>query len=140
MMLKCVLLDANIIIESYVLGAWEKLIGQTEIFVSSVIINDKARFYSKADGEIPEPINLKKLTSEGKIKEVAATAQEVKGFRDKFDSVFVEGLHDGEAECLALMMLDRVTKRLRPHYRDVYFKQHIKIGSQNLITGQGLKR
>ena len=38
MMLKCVLLDANIIIESYVLGAWEKLIGQAEIFVSSVIV------------------------------------------------------------------------------------------------------
>jgi hypothetical protein len=177
MMLKCVLLDANVIIESYVLGVWEKLIDQTEMYVSSVIVKDEARFYSAADGAIPEPINLKKLISEEKIKEVTATAKEVKGFRDKFDSVFVEGLHDGEAECLALMMYDRVTntyfcsadataiqalsmighsafgisferllqesgltKKLRRHYRDRFFKKHIQIGSQNLITGQGLKR
>ena len=176
-MLKCVLLDANIIIESYALGAWEKLVNQTEIYVSSVIVNDEALFFSTKDGEIPEPIKLKKLITEGKIKETSATTQELRGFRDKFDSLFVGGLHDGEAECLALMMYERgtdtyfcsadataiqaltmiglsefgisfesllkqagLTKRLRPHFREAFFKQNEKIGFQNLITRQGLKR
>jgi len=176
-MLKCVLLDANIIIESYVLGAWEKLVNQTEIYVSSVIVKDEALFYSTADGEIPEPIKLERLIAEGKIKEFSATGQEVQEFRDRFDRLFVEGLHDGEAECLALMMHDKVTdtyfcsadataiqalsmighsslgisferllqqsgltKKLRPHYTEAFFRKQLQIGSQNLITKQGLKR
>ena len=36
-MLKCVLLDANIIIESHKVGVWEKLIDRVEIVVSSIV-------------------------------------------------------------------------------------------------------
>jgi hypothetical protein len=176
MMLKCVLLDANIIIEAYRLGIWEKLIKNCEISVSSIVARDEALFWSKKVGGIPEPINLGKLISEGKIKEFTASADEVAAFLNKFDSVYVQGLHDGENEALALIMHSKIidtlycsadataiqalamighsdlgismealmqksgiTKRLRKHYTDKFFKTNIEVGKQNLITGQGLK-
>jgi hypothetical protein len=45
MMLKCVLFDANIIIEAYQLGVWEKLIDRMEIIVSSIVAHSEALFY-----------------------------------------------------------------------------------------------
>ncbi len=33
-----------------------------------------------------------------------------------------------------------LTKRLKPHFRDAFFKQNEKTGFQHLITRQGLKR
>ena len=107
-MLKCVLLDANIIIEAYKLGIWEKLINQTQIIVSSIVAHKEALFYSKQYAGIPEAINLKRLISEGKIQEIEATQDEIKEFYNKFDSVFVEGLDPGEAESLSLVMHDKV--------------------------------
>lgn len=57
-MLKCVLLDANIIIEAYELGIWEKLVEKTEVSVSSIVAHKEALFYTEKEDGIPEPINL----------------------------------------------------------------------------------
>ncbi len=94
---KCVLLDANIIIEAYKMGVWEKLIEKVEIIVSSIVAHDEALFYSKKEGGVPEPINLKNLIEEGKIKEISASQEVIAEFLNKFDRVFVEGLHLGES-------------------------------------------
>lgn len=107
-MLKCALLDANIIIEAYQLGIWENLIERVEINVSSIVAHDEARFYSKKEKRIPQPIDLKQLIAEGRIKESSATHEEIKAFLNKFDSVFVGGLHDGESESLALIMHGKI--------------------------------
>lgn len=111
-MLKCVLLDANIIIEAYSLGIWEKLIEQVEISVSSIVARDEALFWSSKDNGVPEPINLQNLIADGKIKEFEANASEVSRFLDVFDSVFVTGLHDGENEALALIMAEKLEDTL----------------------------
>lgn len=103
MMLKCVLLDANIIIESHKVGVWEKLIDRVEIVVSSIVAHKESHFYSEKEGGIPEPINLKRLIQDGKIKEISATPEEIAGFSNYFDRVFVFGLDDGEIESLALI-------------------------------------
>ena len=103
-MLKCVLLDANIIIEAYELGIWEKLIEKVEISVSSIVAHKEALFYTEKENGIPEPINLRRLIDEGSIKEIGATPAEMTAFYSKFDSVFVGSMHDGEAESLTLIM------------------------------------
>ena len=53
MMLKCVLLDANIIIESHKVGVWKKLIDRVEIVVSSIVAHKESLFYSEKEGRIP---------------------------------------------------------------------------------------
>jgi len=112
MMLKCVLLDANIIIESHKVGVWEKLIDRVEIVVSSIVAYKESHFYSEEDGGIPEPINLKRLIQNGKIKEISATPEEMAGFSNYFDRVFVFGLDDGEIESLALIKSGKLKNTL----------------------------
>ncbi len=103
MMLKCVLLDANIIIESHKVGVWEKLVERVEIVVSSIVAYKESHFYSEEEGGIPGPINLKRLIKDGKIKEIFASPEEMADFLNYFDRVFVFGLDDGEIESLSLI-------------------------------------
>lgn len=175
-MLKCALLDANIIIEAYQFGIWEKLIERVDISVSSIVAHSEALFYSKKEKRVPEPIDLKRLILKGKIEEFSATQEEIATFLNNFDRVFVGGLHDGEAESLALIMHGRIKdtfycsgdstaiqalamighsadgisferllqkaglqKRLRKQFTEKFFKEQIKEGQKNRITGQGLK-
>ena len=111
-MLKCVLLDANIIIESHKVGVWEKLVEKVEIVVSSIVAHKESLFYSKLEGGIPAPINLKRLIQDGKIKEISASSEEMADFLNYFDRVFVFGLDDGEIESLALIKSGKVKKTL----------------------------
>ena len=57
-MLKCVLLDSNIVIEAYHLGIWEKLIERVEISVSSIVAHTESLFYDRKMGRVPAAINL----------------------------------------------------------------------------------
>lgn len=111
-MLKCVLLDANIIIEAYRLGIWEKLIKRVEISVSSTVAYTESLFYVRKEKRVPEAINLKNLIAEGKIKEHCASSEDLAGLYSRFDRVFIEGIHAGEAECLALILKQRVKETL----------------------------
>ncbi len=87
-MLKCVLLDANVIIEAHEVGIWKKLIDKVEIVVSSIVAHKESLFYSELEGGIPEPINLKRLIQDGKIKEISARPEEMADFLNYFDRVF----------------------------------------------------
>lgn len=176
-MLKCVLLDANIIIEAYRLGIWENLMERAEISVSSIIAHTEALFYVGKEKGIPEAINLTALISKGKIKEYCASTEDLAALYSRFDRVFIEGIHDGEAECLALIlkrrvpetlfcsadaiaiqalaMLDRsnqgisfeallkktgLSKTIRRHFTEKFFKDNLKQGIQNRITKAGLNK
>ena len=63
----------------------------------------ESHFYSKEEGGIPEPINLKRLIQDGKIKEISATPEEMTGFSNYFDIVFLFGLDYGEIESFSLI-------------------------------------
>jgi predicted nucleic acid-binding protein len=101
--LRYVLLDANIIIEAYRLGIWQNLTDRTEISVPSVVISDEALFYSRREGAVPKAIQLSDLVRLGKIREVTATTDQIRDVLSLFDRVFVQGIHAGELEALALM-------------------------------------
>ncbi len=77
MMLKCVLLDASIVIEAHKIGVWENLIERVEIIVFSIVAHQEALFYSEKEKGIPGPINLKRLIDNGKIQEISATPEEI---------------------------------------------------------------
>jgi len=112
MILKCVLLDASIVIEAHKISVWENLIERIEIIVSSIVAHQESLFYSKEEGGIPEAINLKRLIDIRKIKEISATQKEMSLFLNKFDRLFVTRLHEGEAESLSLIMGDRTKDTL----------------------------
>lgn len=101
---KCVLLDAMIIITAHQEGIWLPLTEAFEIVVPSIIARDEVFFYSEKKRGIPKEINLPDLAANGKITELAATVEELKSLSDLFDPVFLEGLHEGESEALALLL------------------------------------
>jgi len=107
---KCVLLDANIIIETHNLGVWGVLVDTLELVVSSIVAREEALFY--VNGELPQAINLERLISEGKIAEIQATAEQIYSMIGYFDRNFIEGLHEGETEALALVKANSVGEAL----------------------------
>jgi hypothetical protein len=174
---KCLLLDANVIIKAYELGVWLSLIERVDVIVPSIVVVDEALFYTRKISGVPEEINLRILIDEGKITEMAATAEELSDLYRIFDRVFIEGLHPGESEALALLragkvlesrfctgdavaikalamirMSDRgiameellakfgLQRRLEKQYTSAFFRENIKRGQENLVTGEGLAR
>ena len=71
---------------------------------------EETQFYVK--GELPRAINLQKLVSEGRIAEIEATAEQISSLMEDFDRNFIEGLHEGEAEALALVKAGNVGEAL----------------------------
>lgn len=101
--LKCVLLDANVVIEAHSIGVWQKLLDRCQIMIPSIVVRDEALFYSRETNGIHEDIYLPKLVQDGKIIELTATAEDLHSLYGTFDRVFVEGIDPGEAEALALL-------------------------------------
>lgn len=174
---KCVILDAMIVIAAHEQGIWLSMVECLDIILPSTIVKDEALFFSKKDGRIPQDINLTQLIQKSRITEISATIEDIADLHAVFDSVFLHGLHEGEAEALALMkakktgealfctsdvkaihalamidMSDRgisferllksigFARGLPHHYSDSFFKQIIKEGQRNKITGQGMRR
>lgn len=97
------LLDADIVIESHAVGIWQKLVEQCKLILPSTIVHDEALFFQRQINGIPEDINLRSLIEAEKITELSATAEELASLRGLFDRVFIETLHPGETEALALL-------------------------------------
>lgn len=93
-----------IVITAHQEGIWLPLIEAFEIIVPSIIARDEVFFYSEKLRGIPKEINLPDLAADGKITELAATVEELRSLSDLFDTVFLEGLHEGESEALALLL------------------------------------
>jgi hypothetical protein len=100
---KSLLLDANIIIEAYKLSVWEKLLERVSITVPSIIAQEEVLFYSRKEQKIPNPIDLMELGRSGKISILTANITEMMGISSFFNSVFVDQLHPGETEGIALL-------------------------------------
>ena len=100
---KCVLLDANVVIEAHRVAVWRNLLDQCQIMVPSTVVRDEALFYSCETDGIHEDIYLPKLVHDGRIIQLTATAEDLVNLYGTFDRVFVEGIDPGEAEALALL-------------------------------------
>lgn len=173
---RCVLLDADVVIEAHELGIWQTLIERSKVLLPSIVVHDEALFFRRDIGGIPEGINLPILVQAGKVIEVAATIEEIVALRALFDRVFIETLHDGEIEALALLKAGKALgslfctgdahaiqalamagmpergisletllrsiglgRRLRKQFTEGFFKQNLRVGQVNRVTGQGLE-
>lgn len=81
---------------------WETLLNKRPVAVPSIVARE-ALFYYQEPHQVSMPIDLPSLIQEGKVLEVTATGSELDALSQIFDRVFLEGLHDGEKEALALL-------------------------------------
>ncbi len=96
-----ILLDANVIFEAYRQGIWGSLLQKVRIAVPSIIARDEALF---ADiGETTFPLKLPEDVDSGRLEELTADSSVMHGVQRLFDRAFVDGLHEGELEALAII-------------------------------------
>jgi hypothetical protein len=97
--IRCVLLDADIIIKAHELDVWQQLLNSFEICVPSIVIHREAKYYNSKSGH-SFPIKLQELVDSGEITEISASVQEMADFRSEFNSPEID---DGETEALTVL-------------------------------------
>jgi hypothetical protein len=95
------LLDANIIIELHRLGVWHQILVQCQVFTTDCIAHNESLYYSAKNTNIP--IDLGKNIDDGSLTIIEATIEDIASLEDIYDADFLQSLHDGEKEALAVI-------------------------------------
>lgn len=105
---RCLMLDANIIIVACKLDVWQTIIDNCEVYVPSIVVHEEALFYFKKGSTSKHYIDLPRLVSEKKVIEVVASAEELSALNIVFEDLFLQQIHAGEAEALALLVAEKL--------------------------------
>jgi hypothetical protein len=100
---RCVLLDANVVIALHAAGLWDRLVVSCEVIVPETVA-DESRFHSVDLGGFSSPIDLRADAETERITLVSASAQDVLDTQGRFAPWFLELVHPGELEALAVLM------------------------------------
>ncbi len=95
------LLDADVIIDLHRLAIWGQITKDHKVHIPSIVLHKEVYYYEDNNG-IRHYIDLEKEI-EVTINELSCTAEELLSFKNEFDRVFQEELHDGEKEALILL-------------------------------------
>ena len=95
------LLDTNAVLELHRRDAWSALLQRRSIVVPSIVAHEESFYYERASQTVI--IDLPSLIAGGEIQELEATPSEMRDVASAFDRVFVEGLHPGELEAVAIL-------------------------------------
>lgn len=104
-MKKCrlLLLDANVVIELFGRGLWERVIDLCDVHLSRTVAEVEAHFYVDEKGERHD-FDLQQDASAGRISVFDVTPSQVDTLRSEFDLEYAEGLDPGEAESLVRLL------------------------------------
>lgn len=103
---RCVLLDANIVIEAHRINVWEELKCRYELLIPSIVVIDEVKYFHSSKRGI-KSIRLGEQISRSEVLQLTATAEEFGELYKIFDSVFVQTLDAGESEALALLYANK---------------------------------
>lgn len=92
------LLDANVVIRLFEMELWDAVASRRGLVLPSLVVRESDFFVDAAGVE--RPIDLRPDIDTGRITVMAATEEEMKAYRERFDDLYVQRLHDGETEAL----------------------------------------
>jgi hypothetical protein len=95
---KCLLLDANIVIELFSLGLWDAFVKQCEVHLSEIVVGE-ADYYEDPEGT-RHNIDLTSYRKSGQIQIFSHSADDLAEFKASFDPTYLEKLDPGETESL----------------------------------------
>ena len=101
---RCVLLDANVVIALHAAGLWARLVESREVIVPETVA-EESRFHSVGLDGFSSPIDLHAEARAGRIALVSASAQDVLTVQARFAAWFLDLVHPGELEALAVLLL-----------------------------------
>ena len=102
--LKLWLLDADVIIDLLAMDAFDKLVDLHDIQAASSVIGEIDHYWQE-DIKIPVDFENQYVQS-GLVKELSASADEIKDVLSKLSPLQQEALHAGELESLAILIRD----------------------------------
>lgn len=95
------LLDADVIIDLHKFGLWNQIAKNHKVNIPSIILRREVYFFESTDGN---RYSIDLIKEAGiTFNELSCSAEELFEFKDKFDRVFQEEIHDGEKEALILL-------------------------------------
>lgn len=94
------LLDADVIIDLHKLALWKQITKSHKVSIPSIVLHKEVYYYEDESGR--HHIDLEKEAGVA-FSELSCSAQELLSFKERFDRVFQEELHDGEKEALVLL-------------------------------------
>ena len=100
---RLLLLDANIVIELFRLGIWDRLVDLCEIHLARTVVDTEAHFFLDDDGDRHD-FDLDAYARGGKIHVFDVAPSDLAAFLDSFDPVYFEKLDPGETESLAFLL------------------------------------
>lgn len=103
---RCVLLDANIVIEAHALEIWTDLKEKYDLVIPSIVVIDEVRYF-RSSKRVSKPIRLGEEVTTGEIFQLTATVEEYAEINRVFASWFIQALDPGETEALALLRANR---------------------------------
>jgi len=101
-----VLVDANIIIELHRLGIWAHILERCQVYTTSSIAGNEAKYFKRRRSERIE-ISLQANIAGGSLSILEASLEDLVKLEDIFEAGFLQTLHDGEREALALIAADK---------------------------------
>jgi len=100
---RLLLLDANIVIELFRQGIWERLIEVCDVHLAGTIVSSEAHFYEDDQG-VRVDFDLREYCEAERISVFDVTPSALTAFRAEFDPTYLEKLDPGETESLACLM------------------------------------
>ena len=105
---RCVLLDANVVIESHELEVWDQLKSRCRLTLPATVSRREVLYCFLGGCKVE--IHLQEQIRSREIDELEATAEEVSILFGIFESWFLETLDPGETEALALLQTGRLSE------------------------------
>ena len=99
---RLLLLDANIVIELFRQGIWERVIELCDVYLSRTVAEEEAHFFVDEQRE-RQDFDLRLYAQDGRITVFDVMATEVASFCAGFQPSYMESLDPGEAESLAFL-------------------------------------
>lgn len=104
--LKLLILDAGVVITLHQLGIWRQVVDRCDVHVSRVVAEVESLFHRDPNDdpdEYGEDIDIQPDIASGAVSLFEVSLKDVETFRQTFDDLYAEGIHDGEAESLAYL-------------------------------------
>ena len=98
---RCLMPDADVVIHLFKAGLWPAVSAAYQIVLPSIVYGE-ARFFFDDSGACL-PIDLEAEIAAGGVEVLEGSPENLASLQQCFDSVFLEGLHDGEQEALGLV-------------------------------------
>jgi hypothetical protein len=95
------LLDANVIIELFKQGIWDRVVAECDIYAAETVVGE-AHFFED-DAGVRHDFDLGASIADGRIQQFSVAAASVKKFVATFGLDYIEKLDAGEAESLAYL-------------------------------------